>query len=92
MGALLTMLCLFAGTVEYDKSVTSPLTILDDVNNIGKFTAYIKSVNGTQVETTTVDIKGMSCNSCVNNIQGNVSCCCSERACGRNNKCEIHFI
>ena len=58
--------------IEFDQSVTSPLQLLDDVNNIGKFVAYIKSVNGRQVETTTVDVKGMSCNRCVNNIQGKI--------------------
>ena len=61
---------LSAGVVEFDQSVTNPLQILDDVNNIGKFVAFIKLVNGRQVETSTIDIKGMSCNRCVNNIQG----------------------
>ena len=59
-----------SGTVGYDSNVLSPLDILDFVNAIGKFTAYIKSLGGVEVETTTVDIQGMSCQKCVNNIQG----------------------
>ena len=59
-----------SGTVGYDSNVLSPLDILDFVNAISKFTAYIKSLDGVEVETTTVDIQGMSCQICVNNIQG----------------------
>ncbi|XP_067944060.1 copper-transporting ATPase 1-like isoform X2 [Watersipora subatra] len=58
------------GTIEYDQSLTSPLHLLDHVNQIGKFVARIDSVNGQSVEMTTIDIKGMSCGRCVNNIQG----------------------
>ena len=58
------------GTVEYDDSVKSSLDILDFVNGIGNFTSYIKTIDGIQMETTTVNIQGMSCMKCVNNIQG----------------------
>ena len=58
------------GTVEYDDSVTSLLDILDFVNGIGKFTSSIKTIDGIKMGTTTVNIQGMSCMKCVNNIQG----------------------
>ena len=59
-----------SGTVGYYSNVVSPLDILDFVNAVGKFTAHIKSMDGVEAETTTVDIQGMSCQKCVNNIQG----------------------
>ena len=58
------------GTVEYDDSVTTSLDIFDFVNGIGKFTSYINTIDGIKMETTTVNIQGMSCMKCVNNIQG----------------------
>lgn len=54
----------------YDAATLTPLEILDSLNSIGKFVSCIKSVNGRRVETTTVDITGMSCQSCVRNITG----------------------
>lgn len=59
-----------AGVIRYDGTQTDPLTLLDTVNAIGKFKATIVSVAGVQVQTTLINIQGMTCMSCVNNITG----------------------
>lgn len=56
--------------IKYDSSKTNPLSILDAVNSLGKFVARMRRVNGEMVQTSAIEINGMTCNSCVRNITG----------------------
>ncbi|CAG2190348.1 ATP7 [Mytilus edulis] len=60
------------GTVKYNKLVTTPERIADMIDDMG-FDAKVAGDTGSDTETVTVDIKGMTCHSCVNNIEGNIS-------------------
>ncbi|XP_071124884.1 copper-transporting ATPase 1-like isoform X3 [Mytilus edulis] len=60
------------GMVKYNKLVTTPERIADMIDDMG-FDAKVAGDTGSDTETVTVDIKGMTCHSCVNNIEGNIS-------------------
>ncbi|VDH90142.1 Cu+-exporting ATPase [Mytilus galloprovincialis] len=60
------------GTVKYNKLVTTPERIADMIDDMG-FDAKVAGDTGSDTETVTVDIRGMTCHSCVNNIEGNIS-------------------
>ncbi|XP_063413160.1 copper-transporting ATPase 1-like isoform X3 [Mytilus trossulus] len=60
------------GMVKYNKLVTTPERIADMIDDMG-FDAKVAGDTGSDTETVTVDIRGMTCHSCVNNIEGNIS-------------------
>ncbi|KAK7077087.1 ATPase Cu transporting protein 7B, partial [Halocaridina rubra] len=65
------------GTIAYDRNVTSPVVIRDYIDDMG-FEANIMSSDGEESppslksSTCVISIKGMTCNSCVRNIEGTI--------------------
>lgn len=60
------------GMVKYNKLVTTPERIADMIDDMG-FEAEVAGDTGSDTKTVTVNIRGMTCHSCVNNIEGNIS-------------------
>ncbi|XP_052076803.1 copper-transporting ATPase 1-like isoform X2 [Mytilus californianus] len=60
------------GMVKYNKLVTTPERIADMIDDMG-FEAKVAGDTGSDTKTVTVNIRGMTCHSCVNNIEGNIS-------------------
>ena len=66
--------------IEYDPSVTNPATLRDWIDDMG-FEAslpqdendeFARLARRNKDQTCTIDIEGMTCNSCVQNIEGNI--------------------
>ena len=62
------------GIVKYNKLITTPEKIADIIDDMG-FDAKVADdvVSDVHTETVTINISGMTCNSCVKNIEGNIS-------------------
>ncbi|KAJ8298432.1 hypothetical protein KUTeg_024963 [Tegillarca granosa] len=61
------------GLVYYNPSVTSPEKIADMIDDMGFDATVAKDQNvATQIAQCTIDIEGMTCNSCVKNIESNI--------------------
>lgn len=58
-------------TIKYDSSLTTPEKLRELIEDIG-FEAILPQKN-TQVCNATVNVEGMTCHSCVNTIEGNIS-------------------
>ncbi|XP_066973024.1 LOW QUALITY PROTEIN: copper-transporting ATPase 1 [Macrobrachium rosenbergii] len=65
------------GTITYNKKLTDPATLRDHIDDMG-FEATILSRDGQETsqpcksQTCVISIKGMTCNSCVRNIQSTI--------------------
>lgn len=57
------------GSVEIDSSLITPKDIVDSIEDMG----FGASLPGKQEKNVEINILGMTCNSCVNNIQSNIS-------------------
>lgn len=68
-----------AGYIDYNTSVTQPSKIANEISDLGFDCHYTGDDNeddnpdGSNIRKTRIDIIGMSCNKCVNNIQTKIS-------------------
>ncbi|XP_055597734.1 copper-transporting ATPase 1 isoform X2 [Uranotaenia lowii] len=62
-----------AGYVDYDPSITDPTQIAAEIDDMGFECPYgDETDNGNKVSETRIHIEGMTCQSCVRNIEGNI--------------------
>lgn len=59
------------GVVSIDPRITTPEKVRDHIDDMG-FEATLLADSAKGVETCVVSIKGMTCNSCVKNIEGTI--------------------
>lgn len=70
-----------AGYIEYDPLITDPKQIANDINDMGFDCVYESDTDDdviaanilNKMQTTKISIDGMRCQSCVKNIEGNIS-------------------
>jgi P-type Cu+ transporter len=60
-----------AGYVDYDPQLTTPQQIAEDIDDMGFECTYEDGTNGSAE--TRIRIEGMTCQSCVKNIEGTIS-------------------
>lgn len=60
------------GLVSIDPKLTTPEQVRDHIDDMGFEATLLQGDAGQAVETCVVSIKGMTCNSCVRNIEGTV--------------------
>lgn len=60
------------GVVSIDPGITSPEKVRDHIDDMGFEATLLQADSAMDVETCVVSIKGMTCNSCVKNIEGTV--------------------